>query len=187
MRALYGRNYRDRLQTVAAEVPPGARVLELCCGPGTLYKHHLRARTSGYIGLDVNRRFVDALRAEGIDARRADLSTTDPLPQADVVLMQASLYHFLPDATPIIERMLVAAKDQVIVSEPVRNLSSSDHPLIRRLGARASNPGVDGAGAGVARFTEQTLDVLLQRCSGQVLRSYLIPGGREKMYVLRSA
>ncbi len=103
MRALYGRHYEDRMRMVADEVPPGASVLELCCGPGTLYRRHLASRASGYIGLDVNERFVSRLRDEGIDARLTDLAgSRDPLPAADVALMQASLYHFLPDAGPIV-------------------------------------------------------------------------------------
>jgi trans-aconitate methyltransferase len=159
-------------------------VLELACGPGTLYKRYLRPRTSAYIGLDVNQHFVDMLRAEGIDARQVDLKTsTDPLPRSDVALMQASLYHFLPHAEVILDRMLAAALKRVIISEPIRNLTSSEHPLLRRLGRRASDP---GGGGGEQRFTEETLDALMERCSHQVMRSFLIPGGREKVYVLRT-
>lgn len=184
MRALYGRHYAERMHAVAAEVPHGASVLELCCGPGTLYKRYLRGRTSAYIGLDVNQHFVDQLRAEGVDARQVDLqSSTDPLPRADVALMQASLYHFLPEAERIVDRMLAAALKRVIIAEPIRNLTSSDHPLVRRLGRRASDP---GGGGGENRFTEATLDALMERCSHQVMRSFLIPGGREKVYVLRT-
>lgn len=184
MRALYGRHYDERMRAVAAEVPHGASVVELCCGPGTLYKRYLRSRTSAYIGLDVNQHFVDALKAEGIDARQVDLKTsTDPLPHADVALMQASLYHFIPRAEEIVNRMLAAALRRVIISEPIRNLSSSEHPLIRRLGRRASDPGVGG---GEQRFTEATLDTLMERCSHQLMRSFVIPGGREKVYVLRT-
>ena len=58
MRALYGRHHAGRLRAVAEQVPAGASVLELCCGPGSLYLGPLRARVSGYIGLDVNPGFV---------------------------------------------------------------------------------------------------------------------------------
>ena len=81
MRVLYGRHYGDRMRAVAEQVPDGASVLELCCGPGTLYTRCLRSRTSGYIGLDVNEGFVAGLRRRGIDARRLDLSVAGvPLP-----------------------------------------------------------------------------------------------------------
>jgi SAM-dependent methyltransferase len=182
MRALYGRHYTDRLRAVADEVPAGSSVLELCCGPGTLYTRFLRARVHTYAGLDVNERFVGALRRHGVDGRVADLARSEPLPGADVVLMQASLYHFLPHAERIVDRMLAAASDRVIISEPVRNLASSANPVLGLLGRRAADPGVGG---GERRFTEETLDALIARYRELVLKEFSIPGGREKVYVLR--
>jgi trans-aconitate methyltransferase len=182
MRVLYGRHYGDRLRAVAAEVPPGASVLELCCGPGTLYSRLLRGRVSHYTALDVNDRFVASLRRRGIDARVADLARSgEPLPNADVVVMQASLYHFLPDASRILDRMLEAANQRVVVSEPVRNLASSTNPVIRLLGRRAADPGVGG---GEGRFTAQTLGTLMERYRERISKSFDIPGGRERVYVL---
>jgi SAM-dependent methyltransferase len=182
MRALYGRHYGDRMRVVAEQVPNGASVLELCCGPGTLYLRHLRARTSGYIGIDVNPRFVAQLKARGVDARRLDLAAgEEPLPHADVAILQASLYHFLPRAERIVDRMLAAARERVIVSEPVRNLASSEVALIARLGRRAADPGVGGH---AQRFTEETLEALMARYRERILRSLPIPGGREVVYVL---
>ncbi|MBV8432376.1 MAG: class I SAM-dependent methyltransferase, partial [Solirubrobacterales bacterium] len=183
MRVLYGRHYEARMRAVAEEVPEGAQVLELCCGPGTLYAHHLRGRVGSYIGLDVNQRFVSQLQRRGVDARLTDLAEDgSPLPAADVAIMQASLYHFLPQPEAIIDRMLAAARERVIVSEPVRNLASSQNQLVGRLGRRAADPGVGGA---EHRFTETTLDELFARYRERVLRERLIPGGREKIYVLR--
>lgn len=184
IRGLYGRHYDARMRAVAEEVPSGASVLELCCGPGTLYDRHLRGRAGGYIGLDVNQGFVTGLRRRGVDARLTDLAR-DPgrLPDADVAIMQASLYHFLPDAHEIVDRMLGAARSLVIVSEPVRNLASSRHPVIGRLGRLAADPGVGGS---EHRFTESTLDEFFGRYGERVLKARLIPGGREKLYVLRA-
>jgi SAM-dependent methyltransferase len=184
MRALYGRHYGERMRAVAAEIPPGASVLELCCGPGTLYTRHLRSRAAGYIGLDVNQRFVAGLRRRGVDARVTDLTgMLEPLPTADVAVIQASLYHFLPDADRIVERMLAAARQRVIVSEPVRNLASSTNPVVGLLGRRATDPGV---GEAQRRFTEETLDRLMERYRERVLKAFTIPGGRERVYVLRA-
>jgi SAM-dependent methyltransferase len=182
MRALYGRHYAARMTAVAEQVPPGASVLELCCGPGTLYRRYLRRRAGAYIGVDMNERFVAALRAEGVDARRVDLADdAEPLPAAEVAIMQASLYHFLPEPAAIVDRMLAAARDRVVVSEPVRNLSTSSLPGVARLGRRAADPGV---GSHTERFTEATLDELMERYRGRVCAAFLIPGGREKVYVL---
>jgi SAM-dependent methyltransferase len=182
MRVLYGRHYDDRMRAVAAEVPDGASVLELCCGPGTLYLRYLRARTSAYTGVDVNPRFVKQLRQRGVDARLLDLaSSTGDLPAADVVVLQASLYHFLPAPERLLDRMVAGAHDRVIVSEPVRNLASSDLPLVGRIGRRAADPGVGGH---AHRFTEKTLADVMAGYDDRVLKSFLIPGGRERVYVL---
>ncbi len=182
MRALYGRHYGDRLRAVAAEIPDGASVLELCCGPGTLYTRFLEGRVQRYVALDVNDRFVAALARRGIDARVADLTRSDePLPEAEIVVMQASLYHFLPHAGRIIDRMLEAARQRVIVSEPVRNLASSANPVLGLIGRRAADPGVGG---GEGRFTEQTLDELMERYGERIVKTFAIPGGRERVYVL---
>ncbi|HWF52387.1 MAG TPA: class I SAM-dependent methyltransferase [Solirubrobacteraceae bacterium] len=182
MRVLYGRHYAARMRAVAEQVPPGASVLELCCGPGTLYRRYLSARAGAYIGVDVNQGFVEALRRRGVDARRIDLADpSGPLPAADVAIMQASLYHFLPDAAAIVDRMLAAARDRVIVSEPVRNLATSDLPGVALLGRRAADPGVGGH---AHRFTEETLDELMARYRERTLTAFPTPGGREKVYVL---
>lgn len=182
MRALYGRHYAARMRAVAGEVPSGVSVLELCCGPGTLYLRHLRGRVASYVGLDVNQRFVRRLRRRGVDARVADLAAAHgELPGADVVILQASLYHFLPAPDRLIDRMLSAARDRVIVSEPVRNLASSGLPVIGALGRHAADPGVGGH---EGRFTEETLARLMDRYRPRVLRSFAIPGGREQVYVL---
>jgi SAM-dependent methyltransferase len=185
MRALYGRHYEARMAVVAEQVPPGSSVLELCCGPGTLYLRHLRERARSYIGIDVNERFVTDLRGRGVDARLLDLAgAVEPLPGADVAVIQASLYHFLPDAERILDRMLAAAGERVVVSEPIRNLASSDLAFVRMLGRRAADPGVGGH---VQRFTEERLDALIGRYSERILEGFTIPGGREKVYVLAAA
>jgi SAM-dependent methyltransferase len=182
MRALYGRHYADRMHAVAEQVPPGASVLELCCGPGTLYTRFLRERAGGYIGLDINQAFVARLRRQGVDARVMDLADPGvPLPGADVAIIHASLYHFLPDADSLVDRMLAAATATVVVAEPVRNLSSSRLPGVGVLGRRAADPGVGGH---EQRFTEATLDQLMAGYAERVRSAFLIPGGREKVYVL---
>jgi len=184
MRVLYGAHYTARMRAVADQVPFGSSVLELCCGPGTLYRRYLQARASAYIGLDVNARFIAELRRRGVDARVVDLRRSDqPLPEADVALMQASLYHFLPEAGELIDRMLAAARERVIVSEPVRNLASSRISIIRAVGRVAADPGVGGH---AQRFNEQTLEELMGRYRERLRDQFTIPGGREKVYVLEA-
>ena len=185
MHVLYGRYYGARDAAVAAHVPDGASVLELCCGPARLYERELRGRTGSYLGLDASTAFVDRLRRRGVDARRADVATAD-LPTADVVVMQASLYHFLPEAqaAAMIERMRAAARDRVVVSEPVRNLTSSQLGVVSRLAARGA---ATADGAQRQRFDAASLRALMERFGPAVLHAEPAPGGREHVYVLAGA
>lgn len=181
MLLLYGRHYFARYRVVAALIPEGASVLDLCCGPAILYHRYLRHKGVSYTGLDVNARFIRQLVRSGGQGQVWDLHGDRPLPPADYVVMQASLMHFLPDAAPIVDRMLEAARAQVIIAEPVRNLSTSSVPLLAWLARRHADP---GSGSPVQRFTEATLDAFFARYAAQLKRSFPIPGGREKVYVL---
>jgi hypothetical protein len=187
MRALYGRHYQARLDVIADQVRPGATVLELCPGPGALYEHRLRGRVGSYTAIDVNHRFVRRLRRLGADARQLDLGGDTELPEADIVIMQASLYHFIPEAAAIIERMLAAARERVIIAEPIRNLTHSRLAFVARLGQRGTDPGTgrgDPQAGHTQRFTEATLDQLMGGYRDRTLNAFTIPGRREKVFVL---
>jgi len=80
----------------------------------------------------------------------------------------------------VVERMFAAARKQVIVAEPVRNLASSRLPAVRWLARHLTDP---GSGAQPHRFTEQTLDDFFAAYAGRLRDAFLIPGGREKVYV----
>ncbi|NNH75332.1 class I SAM-dependent methyltransferase [Nocardia uniformis] len=182
MRGLYGRHYRARYRAVASRIPGGADVLDLCCGPATLYTRHLRGNSVRYTGLDLNERFIARLERAGASGQVWDLHSETPLPAADYVVMQASLYHFLPDPEPVIDRMLAAARHGVLIAEPVRNLTASDNRVLAGIGSRFTDP---GDGEQPRRFTEETLDELFRGYPEHVEERTLIAGGREKLYVLR--
>src|SRR5215472_2386614 len=101
MLALYRKNYGARYQAIADLIPPGASVLELCCGPGVLYRRYLCQKGIQYKGLDINPKFIRYLTKRGVAAELWDLRSDRALPRAEYVVMQASLYHFLPRASAI--------------------------------------------------------------------------------------
>ncbi|WP_406273821.1 class I SAM-dependent methyltransferase [Nocardia sp. NBC_00881] len=181
MRALYGRHYTARYRAIAELIPEGASAIDLCCGPATLYTRYLRRKSVAYTGLDLNERFVARVVEAGGRGEVWNLRSDDALPPADYVIMQASLYHFLPEPRPVIDRMLAAATKQVIIAEPVRNLATSNNPVLATIGKRFTDAG-DGEQA--HRFTEQTLDEFFAEYGPRVVRQSLIAGGREKLYVL---
>ena len=183
MRALYGSAYHARFEALAELIPEGGSVLDVCCGPATLFHRYLRQKAVYYTGLDINRTFIERLSASGGIGMVWNLEEDRPLPRNQYVIMQSSLYHFLPDAAPIVERMLAAAERKVLIAEPIRNVADSPSPLLALLARKLTNP---GTGDQPHRFNEARLDALLQpyRQRGQVVESRLIAGGREKLYVL---
>lgn len=178
MLVLYGRHYFSRCRVIADLIPANSSVLELCCGPADLYRRYLKPKNVRYTGLDINPRFVSTLGEFG---RMWNVQDATPLPAADYVLMQASLYHFLPEPSPVIDRMLDAAEKQVIVAEPIRNLAESRIPFLSAIARRETDA---GTGAQPMRFNEQTLDAFFSRYPARICKSFLIPGGREKVYAL---
>ncbi|WP_280386480.1 class I SAM-dependent methyltransferase [Nocardia wallacei] len=181
MRGLYGRHYGARYRAVAEQIPDGADVVDVCCGPATLYTRYLRGRSGSYTGLDLNAGFIARLNAAGGRGTVWNVHSDAALPPADYLVMQASLYHFLPEPAPIVERMLAAARKQVIISEPIRNLATSDNRVLAAIARRYTNA---GEGAQRHRFTEATLDDLFRRYESRVVRQSLIAGGREKLFVV---
>jgi SAM-dependent methyltransferase len=178
---LYGRHYSARYRAVAGLIPEGAEVLDVCCGPATLYHRYLRPKGVRYTGLDLNARFVRRLARGGARGQLWDVRDGRPLPRADYVVMQASLYQFLPGAAAVVGRLCEAARERVLLAEPVRNLADSRVPLLAALARRQTDP---GSGAQPHRFTEATLDTLLAPFASRLRGSFLLPGGREKLYLL---
>jgi SAM-dependent methyltransferase len=181
MRLLYRSGYRRRQEAVAELVPSGVSVLEVCSGPGRLYLDYLRDKGVTYVGLDLSEAFVRYLRTRGGRALVWDARSATPLPPADWVVMQASLYQFLPDARPVVDRMLEAAREHVVIAEPVHNLAAGGGP-VGWLAAKATDP---GTGPQLHRFDEDSLAELFAPYEPRIERSFSLPGGREKAYLLR--
>ena len=181
MLLLYGRHYASRYRAIAELIPPASNVVDLCCGPALLYHRYLRAKSVHYTGLDINETFVGQLLRRGGNGQVWDLRSQEPLPAADYVIMQASLYHFLPDASTVVNRMLHAARRQVIIAEPIRNLTTSSSGILSWLGRLLTNP---GSGEQPVRFTEASLGTFFSAYGSRVVQSFPIAGGREKVYVL---
>lgn len=184
MYALYGRYYSDRYRAMTNLVEANSSVLDICCGPGILYGRYLRAKNISYTGVDLNPVFIKQVIAYGATGAVQDVRMIEAFPGADFVIMQASLYHFLPDAAPILKRMLMAAKKSLIITEPIRNVAYCKSPLIRKLAGLISDA---GTGPQMLRFTEHSLDALLRSIVERPMRSFQIAGGREKIYVVSTS
>jgi trans-aconitate methyltransferase len=180
-RALYGRHHATRYRVVADLIPARSTVVDLCCGPATLYHRFLRHKSVHYTGLDISPFFIDSLNERGGHGLLWDVRSDKSLPNADYVVIQGSLYFFLPDPSSLIERMLAAATSQVVVAEPIRNLSTGRFAFISNI---AMHLGGAVRGNHPARFTEETLDKFFERYSSKLTRAFKIPGGRDKVYMI---
>jgi len=181
MRVLYGRHYNARYTSIVDLIPDNSMVLDLCCGPALLFHRYLRNKSVRYTGLDINQRFIDQLVQAGAAGAVWDLRSDRELPASDYVIMQASLYHFLPDASSIVNRMLSAARKSVIIAEPIRNLATSGSSLVSFIGKAFTNP---GSGEQANRFNQESLEAFFDRYRAYLSRAFPIAGGREVVYVL---
>jgi SAM-dependent methyltransferase len=157
MRALHRGRHRDRYSVVARLVPAGSTVADLCCGTGGLARHLRHAQS--YAGFDINERFVMHARARGIDAHVWN-ALQMPVPQADVIVLQASLYQFHPDEELLLRNALAAARHRVIVAEPISTWTRGGRRWQRSLAMRMTR--VQGR-TYPFRHTVETLSALVDK------------------------
>jgi trans-aconitate methyltransferase len=144
---------------VASLIPEGSEVVDLCAGDGELRRH--LPESTRYTAVDMNVPFLRHLRRRGVDTVVADLRAT--IPTGDVVVMMASLYHFVPDHVALVKRAKGAARKRFILTEPVENVTASRHALISKAAAFASDP---GDGTSHARLGVDDLQQLLRDVPG---------------------
>lgn len=125
LKLLYGRQYRDRYRVIAEEVG-GDDILDLCCGDCALAGY-----VKSYKGIDFDEGFVRSARKKGIDVRHLDIAA-QKIPQAQCIVLQGSLYQFIPHHEKLIKKMLGSAK-KVIISESGINVAQSKNALIAKI------------------------------------------------------
>ncbi len=186
IRLLYRSNYDNKYSSIAKLVPKGSSVTELCCGPAILYKKYLYNHVNSYYGVDVNKGFISELRKLGGNGEVADLRNLEyDIPKAEVLLIQSSLYHFIPDngAIDLLRRMVSASSGIVIISEPILNLTNGSSPFLSWLSKVLGDP---GTGPGHEnRFDEQSLDLLFEQLGEFVIDNFKVADGKEKVYILK--
>jgi hypothetical protein len=156
LRLLYGDALLARERVVAGLVRPGAEVVDACCGDAGIAR---RLVGVSYVGVDASEPFVRSLSRRGLRGVRLDVAR-DELPRGDVVLMLGALYQFLPDVDAVVDRLVRAARERVVIAEPHRNLAQHRRAWVRALARLATG---SGDGSRPVRFTEETLRALFAR------------------------
>ena len=126
------RPFHDLLARITARSP--RRVVDLGCGPGNLTVL-LPTRWPGAVieALDSSAEMVEAARARGIDARRADVTAWTPAPDTDVVISNAVL-QWVPQHRDLLPRWIVALPPGGELEFQVPgNFDAPSHLLVREL------------------------------------------------------
>jgi hypothetical protein len=184
MRLLFGRFFKARYQVIDNLISRGAEVIDVCAGDCRLYLDFLQKKGVKYLGLEYSPHFVRWANRAGVEAKIFDV-WKDDIPAADVVVMQASLYQFIPREEEVLEKLLASSRKWVIIAEPVRNVSDSRFGLLAKLGRLLTQPRRQGDGKYTGdRFNRESLTRLF-RSFEEFERSFLIPGGREMVGIFR--
>jgi len=130
MRLLYGKYYENSYKQVVKLIPNNSSVVDVCCGDGKLY-NYLKKKNIVYICLDSSKPFINFLKNKGVDARLTDVSR-DPIPQADYIILQRSLYQF-KNQDKLIKKLLKSTKKTLIISESIQNLGDNTNSLSKRI------------------------------------------------------
>ncbi len=152
MKLLYGRTYEGRYKAIAEEVR-NLEVLDLYCGDCKLADF-----VKNYKGADFNKIFIKSAKKRGLDVSLMDI-TKEKIPENECIVMQGSLYQFIPNHEEIIKRILKSAQKKAIISEPYINLANSKNrvvSLIAKILTKTSEP-CD------KRFTKQELINLFKK------------------------
>jgi hypothetical protein len=176
MNVLYTSGYQKRLDRILSimNLYTPKKVLELCFAD-TYIARYCRASQIEWTGLDINPAFVAHARREQFDADEADLSRPGPLPKAGLCIISGSLYHFHDQLPDFLQRVLRAAP-VLILSEPVRYLSSSKG-IVGWIAQKLSNA---GKGKEDFRFTAATLQDALNQLSSALNFKFSVHGYYKK-------
>ncbi len=182
MNGLYGGKYRQRFHDVIDVIGPEVRsVCDLCFGD-TVVADWCREHGIAWTGVDLNPTFCATAERRGHRVMRGDLFAVD-LPAADVFVMAGSLYHFHDQLPDLFDRIW-ARTSRLVLSEPVRNLSSRGG-LIGWWARRSANA---GDGHAEFRFTEATLlDAIGREQARRPLQYRLVSVGRDAVVDIRRA
>jgi hypothetical protein len=182
MRVLYRQNFNARYQVIANEIPERVSVVDVCAGDAYLYTNFLIKKAIRYTALDNSPYFLNWGRKKGFDYRKVNVFF-DEIPKGDVVVMMASLYQFIPKEKEILQKLIHSARQKVIISEPISNLSSSHVGIIAKISNCLTTPFEDSGQYTGHRFNEEQIIALIKSFPGYKHLTK-IPGGREIVGVI---
>lgn len=152
MNVLYLGKYNRRFERIIKIIKNSnsTNIIELCFGD-TYIAEYCKKNDIHWTGYDLNESFVNRAKKLNHNAILKDITSIDQFNKCDTSIIIGSLYHFKEEAISIIRKMIQSSK-QVIISEPIKNLTSSDG-IIGFIAKKSTNA---GKGNETFRFSKES-------------------------------
>lgn len=168
MQLLYKGAYMKRFTDVFGYINSKKSLTELCFGD-TIIAGLCKKNDIKWVGIDINREFVNRALKQGHEAIHADIGSLGKLPDAEICLIMGSLYHFMDKLEPLFSKIFESS-DKIIISEPISNLSQNNG-IIGKLAKRSAD--VNG-NKFINRFNKVTLLSSLDKLNSRLGLKYKI-------------
>ena len=156
MSVLYVGKYKRRFKRINALLKPKPNtVIELCFGD-IYIAEHCKKNGIEWKGYDINERFVNNATKHHYNAILKDVNELDVFEKCDTYIITGSLYHFKNNSIEILRKMIASSR-QVIISEPIKNISTAKG-FVGTIASRFTNA---GNGNEKFRFNETTFLTML--------------------------
>jgi len=161
IKLLYQKNYHLRYSKIAELIEDNSTLVDLCCGDCQLAQY--LKPNQDYTGIDINQNLSKGLKK--IKVLNIDITQSwNDATYYDYVIMMGSLHQFIPHHDQIINKMKKHARKKVIISEPFKNLASSQNKIIRFFANLFTNPGVETS---YKRFDIEQLNGIAEKHNAQ--------------------
>ena len=155
-------------------------MVDVCCGDSYL-QSFFENKNIEYLGLDFNPTFINFSSKRGINAKLFNIYKDD-IPQADYIVIQTSLYQFIPNHDQILQKLYQAADKYLIITETLKSLGGSGNKFVSSIGRFLNNPG-DGVKA--ERFVMQTFKKAMKPFQKNIEHEFFINGGLDYLVVIK--
>lgn len=156
MNLIYFGKYKRRFERINKLIKTDTKnVIELCFGD-TYIAEFCKKMDIQWRGYDLNENFVTHAKKKGFNAFEKNIAIDDKFLKCDTYIIIGSLYQFKDKGRDLIRKMIESSK-QVIISEPVENLSATKG-IIGYIAKKSTNA---GNGHEEFRYDEQSFIAMM--------------------------
>jgi len=173
MNLIYGGNYKQRFEKIIEimeRVNPKL-VLELCFAD-TIIADYCKHKNITWEGYDLNENFVKRAMRLGYHAKCQDVLLATNFKKNDLCIISGSLYHFNADERLALVKKILASTSQLLISEPIINLSAQKG-LMGYIARRSASI---GKGNENFRYNEKSLKATLDELGQALNFKYTVVG-----------